>query len=505
MAKTLFITLPLRQEELGIMYLSAALRADGHDTFLIQMDRDDIVREFKKFRPDIVAWPVLTGSHHRSLNLNLELKKQFDFISVFGGPHVTFFPDNINEAGVDMQVRGPGEEALVQIARGKEINPLQLQPYPENPDSFPLPHRDLLYRYPYLHDNPMKNIITMRGCPFSCTYCYNQKYKEFYSNQRQQLLKRRSVGNVIEEIIRIQSEYNLEMILFLDDHFTVHPEWVHEFCGEYKKEIGLPFVINIRIDTLDEDKVQLLADAGLVAVNCALESADPVVRRDLLNRGSFTNEKLRESLDWLHKYNVRTRLLNMIGLPLRDSLADAINTLDFNRTVSPSESWACIFQPYPNTALGEYTEKHGFIEQGGFAKCCAEDVFSKSLLKIDGAANIERLQKWWFFITKYGLSKILTDALMETPLSDEDSTYLMDARFRFSRKLFYRFKSDSPKIQSSGLNDSPQISQLSKRLLSQFFAGFSLDSEIIETIVNMPGADAFILNLYNSISVKKER
>jgi hypothetical protein len=86
MSKILFITGPLRQEELGVMYLSAALRGDGHETMLAQMEIDDVPEAFERFAPDIAAWPVLTGTHTKSLELNRKLKKRFRFVSVFGGP-----------------------------------------------------------------------------------------------------------------------------------------------------------------------------------------------------------------------------------------------------------------------------------------------------------------------------------------------------------------------------------------------------------------------------------
>jgi len=41
---------------------------------------------------------------------NYELKQKLDFVSVFGGPHPTYFPQVVNEPGVDYIVRG---EAIV--------------------------------------------------------------------------------------------------------------------------------------------------------------------------------------------------------------------------------------------------------------------------------------------------------------------------------------------------------------------------------------------------------
>ena len=103
--KVLFITKPFIIEPLGVMYLSAAAKAAGHQTDLARIT-DDLEKKVEEFEPDILAYSLMTGDQEFFLDLNQSLKRTYQFLSVFGGPHPTFFPELINQDGVDIVCRG---------------------------------------------------------------------------------------------------------------------------------------------------------------------------------------------------------------------------------------------------------------------------------------------------------------------------------------------------------------------------------------------------------------
>ena len=45
------------------------------------------------FLPDIAGYSAMTGEHLELISLNSILKKILDLVSVFGGPHATFYPN----------------------------------------------------------------------------------------------------------------------------------------------------------------------------------------------------------------------------------------------------------------------------------------------------------------------------------------------------------------------------------------------------------------------------
>lgn len=434
MARVLFVETDLRNEKLGIMYLSAVLKQSGHETLLCWYERDNIDDIIKLFKPDFAAFSLTTGAHKKQLEIAERIKQAYDLKIIVGGPHATFFTRNIPENIADFVVVGQGESAIVDIVENRTAQRILIYGF-RDLNSIPFPDRSLFYRFEEFRDNPMKNIITTRDCPYSCSYCYNHSWKEMFSGQPF-FMQRRSVDNVIDEAKELKRDYFLEKILFIDDNFLVNDRWIEEFCEKYRKEIGLPFLCSFRVDLLNEHKLKMLKDAGLFMVNFALESADPVVQRDILNRGAIKNDDVIRAIELFKKYDVKCRMQNMIGLPLRESLKDALNTLDFNKRHKVDDSWVSIFQPYPNTRLAEYCIKNGFID-GSIENSIAESFFDESRIKIDNKEKIRRLQKWWYFIIKYNFSKALTDILLEVDFDDAIGNELQKLRFEFSKRYLY--------------------------------------------------------------------
>lgn len=440
MAKVLFIERKIRDEKQGLMYLSAVLKEKGHETEVVQTEEEDIFSIIEKFNPDFFAYSICTGEHKHALELNSQLKQKYPGkLSIFGGPHVTFFPEIANEEGVDYAVIGEGEEAIIDIVNGSKQKIIK-KPLIRDINSLPLPDRSLMYKYDRLKNNPMKNIITQRDCPYSCTYCYNHIWRELFKDEKEKLFQRKDVDYVIKEIKDIQQQSPVKKILIQDDNFIgigeKNKKWIEEFCEKYKKEINLPFLCSLRVNVIDEELIKKLKDAGLEMVNFALESADPYVQHEILNRGQITNQDVEKAIALFKKYGIRCRMQNMIGLPLENPLKDAMNTLEFNLKNRVDDSWVSIYQPYPKTRLGEYCLEKGFVT-GDLLKSCADSFFDESRLNIPDKDKLQRLQKWWHFIVRYNLPLEFVNILLEVPLTQENMKMLQELRFRYAREKLY--------------------------------------------------------------------
>src|SRR5262245_18870765 len=85
-------------EPLGLMYLSAILKQNGHQTKLgIIGGEKDLGQVAAEYKPDVVAASVMTGSHIEFMEIVSRLKKIHPFISMMGGSHPTFHPDVLGE------------------------------------------------------------------------------------------------------------------------------------------------------------------------------------------------------------------------------------------------------------------------------------------------------------------------------------------------------------------------------------------------------------------------
>jgi radical SAM superfamily enzyme YgiQ (UPF0313 family) len=384
------------------MVLSSVLKAAGHQVELAVAAHGDPVAAALAFRPDVVAYSVITGSQRFYLDLNLRLKAQLPgLFAVFGGPHPTFFPEMIQEEGVDGLCRGEGEEAMVdlvdRLAGGGRDSVLDLanwsfrrdgqvianpvRPYLEDLDSLPFPDRALVYeRDPVAARSKIKHFLAGRGCPYNCTYCFNHALSELYRGKGRRF-RLRSVQGVIDEVRWVREHYPLEFVVFVDDTFVLSPAWLAEFAAEYPRQVGLPFFCNTRANLVTAEQVRLLKAAGCHTVSMGVEAGSDRIRNDVLKR-HMTREQILEAARLIHEGGLRLTTTNMIGLP-SSTLADDFETLELNARLRPAYAHAFIFQPYPRTELGEFTREQGWMV--GTFDDIGEVAWDHSVLSFDEA------------------------------------------------------------------------------------------------------------------------
>lgn len=365
-------------EPLGVMQLGALLRRAGHQVCLAGARETELAPLIDSFAPDLVGYSACTGEHRRLLDLNRRLKRGRRFTAVFGGPHATFFPEMVGEEGVDAVCRGEGEGAILDVAEAIDVGrPLgdianlwvrtergvtrnDLRPLAADLDALPFPDRELRYAAdPASRGYPVKSFLASRGCPFRCTYCFNNGYAALYGPEWCRP-RTRSVGNLLAEIAQVRRESRLEFVQFRESIFPWQPGWLAEFAERYPREVGLPFYCHVRADLLDARRVELLARAGCVSVNMGIECGDEAYRREALGR-NMSDGQIVEACRLLHERGIRILADNMIALPGAPAGADW-KTLRLNRRCRVDYALAMIFQPYPGTELGRRAEELGLFD-----------------------------------------------------------------------------------------------------------------------------------------------
>jgi anaerobic magnesium-protoporphyrin IX monomethyl ester cyclase len=400
--RVLFVAQQIDYEPQGIMHLSSALKAAGHQVELAVAAHQDPVAVARAFQPDVAAYSLITGSQRYYLSLNRQLKVEFPTLfAVFGGPHPTFFPEMVEEEGVDGICRGEGEEALVELvdslAQGGPTAVLELdnwsfrrnghtianpvRPYIADLDSLPFPDRALVYeRDPITARSKIKHFLAGRGCPYNCTYCFNHALGELYRGKGRRF-RLRSVDNVLEEVLWVREHYPLEFVVFVDDTFVLSNDWLAEFADKYPRRIGLPFFCNTRANLVTPEQVRQLKGAGCHCVSMGIETGNDRLRNDLLKR-HMSREQILEAARLIHEGGLHLTTTNMIGLPT-STLEDDWETLELNAQVRPSYAHVFIFQPYPRTELGEFTREQGWMV--GTFDDIGEVAWDHSVLRFDEA------------------------------------------------------------------------------------------------------------------------
>lgn len=372
---------------LGLAYVAAVLEKAGHRVSLFVYGRSPrrAIERLVADPPDLVAYGLLSGEQGRYLQLHHELRRRLARPSIWGGAHPTFFPDLAAEDGVDAICRGEAEEAIVEFVdryaadgrlptdvrnfwvRGAdgEIARNPVRPLIHDLDAIPFPNRALFYAaHPLFHEHGVKHFVAHRGCPYKCTYCFNQSYHRLYG-ERRPTIRSREPRLVCDEIDIVRHETRLEMVAFVDDGFTLDLDWLARFADVYPRRIGLPYSCNFRLDDFSSDTADLLAASGCKLAYVGVESGDDVVRRSLLGR-RMSNEQIIRAVGWLHERGIRVITENMIGLP-GETFEQARRTLEINMTMRPMLGNCSIFTPYPDLPLTRLAIHRGCFD-GSFDK-----------------------------------------------------------------------------------------------------------------------------------------
>ncbi len=395
---------------LGILYLSSALKNAGHQVFICEPNREDVFQKVGEIKPDFIGYSLRTGFHRYYIDLNKELKKKFNFLAIFGGPHATFFPEMIEGEGVDMVAQGESESALVDLFDRLEKKQDYLKTsnfwvkdrdkifknYPrelgQDLDKISFPDRGLLDYFREIKFSKIHNFITTRGCPYNCSYCFNHQLKQMYAGQK--YVRRRSVDNVIREIEEVRANYNLKIVHFEDDTFNMDKAWLKEFIVKYPK---IPFKCNIRANLVDEETIQLLKEANCLSVTFAVESGSDRIRNEILKR-NMTKEEIINCARLLKKYKIRFITENILANPT-STLEDDIETLDLNLKCRPDYPTVSLLQPYPRTEVfqialaNDQFEKENIDKMGSF--------FENSPLKISDKKERVNLQRIFAIVVAF--------------------------------------------------------------------------------------------------------
>lgn len=214
---------------------------------------------------------------------------------------------------------------------------------------------------------------------------------------------------MIKEVKEVIKRYPTKFVYFQDDTIILNKEWTEEFCNKYKKEINIPFHCHIRANLLTEKIAPALKKAGCYSVHIAIESGNPKIRNGLLKR-QMTNEEILNACKLLRKNEIKFMTQNIIGIPT-ETLKEALETLKMNINCKPTYAWVSLFQPYPGTKLGEFTEEQNFLEEDPTK--IEKSFFDKSIIKLRDKEKIEHLQKLFGITVDYpwvyktGLLKLL--------------------------------------------------------------------------------------------------
>ena len=242
--KVLLINCPVREDSvpnlipLGVGYIASSLKQAGHNVDVwdfnwlrfTKEEVEDLLNCNKKYYDLFcVSGIVTTYSYQKWL---IETIRKYSVKPIVCGNGCASVVGNLLlKAGATEVIAGEGENKILKYVNSSlTYNSIDEIPFPDY-SSFsmetylknPIWGKDTgnssnVAIHPDMENIKRSvNVITSRGCPFSCKFCYDL----FGKNYRQ-----RSVQNVIDEISYLQSKHNIDFVGFVDDNMFVNRNWV---------------------------------------------------------------------------------------------------------------------------------------------------------------------------------------------------------------------------------------------------------------------------------------
>ncbi|RPI29627.1 MAG: radical SAM protein [Acidobacteria bacterium] len=306
---------------IGLEYVMAAVEDLVEKITVVDMrfeENDDLARFLHGVDTVCVSlnWPLgPTAANGVAPEFNLINRIPPGIFTVVGGRWATVNTDVIFEncPGVDVVVRGDGEETIRELARAKSLDGIEGIAYRVDgkvqrnaPRRFaPLseavyPNR-ALRRYDYRvaargidFGFTLDMVLTSRGCPFRCKFCAS--HVDDFGRRRR--WEPRSPESVLAELRKVDAE----AVLIADNDFCIDMDRVGAICDLVLKEgIRKIFALEARIDIARRPDVLAKMDrAGFRLIMFGLESACDA-SLEVLNKG-FTVANVRQAFEVLRRY-----------------------------------------------------------------------------------------------------------------------------------------------------------------------------------------------------------
>lgn len=416
----------------GVMSLVGSLtdRQIECDVLITNLETD-FIRTLKESNPDLIAFSALTMEHSWLQQTTALIKADLPAVPIIvGGIHAILYPEQIMTIpGVDYVCTGEGEETLPALCSalgtGGKLKEIRGGGYRDE-DTVVINERAPLLadlttyredrmvyyrRYEILRNDELKQFIASRGCPYRCTFCFNERLHTLFPGEGNRV-RMKSPPQLIEEIEAVRKIAPVCSVFFADDLFATNKTWLREFSELYRERINIPFMCLIRADRMDEETAGLLRNAGCHTVSFGVESGNEKLRTSLLNK-NVTDDQIIQCAAVLHGHGIRVQTSNMFCLP-DETVEDAFQTIRLNINIKADFVFTPLFMPFPGTRLATYCVEKGYLPQDFSFEHLPQSFLRHSILDTQDRVKIENLQRIAFFLVKYPTLFGLAETLVRT-------------------------------------------------------------------------------------------
>jgi radical SAM superfamily enzyme YgiQ (UPF0313 family) len=349
------------QIPMGLAYISSYLKENGVEVFLWDgtFETVDFLKiQVKALEPDVICFSALSPDYNFVEKLAMELRIMTNAPFVIGGYHATFAATSDI---FDFVIKGEAECSLLDYLEGKSLMSVITGKLADI-NELPWPDHKMFKRHftKQLNWESDKHktsgvFLTARGCPFRCTYCSCDSLAKLYEEK---ITRFRDVDDIISEVATITDIHEMDMVWFTDETFTVNKKRTIELCKKYRDSISVPFSVETRPDTVNEEVLVALKEAGCVTIRMGIESGVDRIRNGLYKR-NMSREKILDAFHTAKKVGLKTTSYNIIGAPT-ETIRDIRATISLNVECGVESGKMTLLSVFPGTRLCDSCKENGY-------------------------------------------------------------------------------------------------------------------------------------------------
>lgn len=372
---------------MGILYVSAYVKRSGiANVYTLNLnhvsgEEYDILQSYiTKYNIDFVGLGGLSGEYSDIVRVASFVRRiDHNVIIQVGGGIMTADPMVTMQAmpDVDFGIIGEGEQTSVElidaIARKLDVASVDGIIYREEGgfkitnrrveidelDSLPFPDYEGFNYAEYLRLNPdlsdegkkysRVSVIGGRSCKYNCTFCFHPSGSKY---------RQRSLDSIFSEIDYLVKNYDISYIALREELFATDNERVRQFC-ERVREYDFDWSIQLRIDSINQELVDLLKNTRCRYLFVGVESADDRVLKSM--RKGITLAQIERALNMLWNAGLNSRSGVIFGDTV-ETFESAMFTLDwFKKNYTKYRMFVDMIIAFPGSVLYRRACESGVI------------------------------------------------------------------------------------------------------------------------------------------------
>ena len=367
---------------LNLLLLTAIVREKGYEPYIfdcpaLELSYEDIISRLKTIQPKFIGITAMTPHIMQAGKLAKLIKEEIpETVTLLGGAHISSVPEEtmlrfpefdigfIGEADyslpavLDVLNRGDAASSVqgtISRRNGELINTGQ-RTEKINLDTLPLYAWDILEGFPHrykpplfaTHRIPATPILTSRGCPSKCNFCYSGCHSAVSTY---------SAEYIVEMLIHLKKRYGIKEFMLYDDNFVMFRQNLKKFLAILiDKKLDLAWSCNARIDMVSEEMLNLMMQAGCWQISYGIETGNQRIM-DLIGK-NITKEKIIETLRLTRKAGIRTVGYFMIG-HFGETQETIDETIQFACNAGLDDFRMSFFTPLPGTKAFSVADQYG--------------------------------------------------------------------------------------------------------------------------------------------------